>query len=369
MPGRSEETASPATLEVNLAALVENYRTLQKLAGPAVCAGVVKANGYGLGASAVSRALKQAGCNTFFVAYPEEGEKLANTLGDGNIFVLAGYWPACKLIYARTKLIPVLNSNEQIRAWVADPDLAARPCALHIDTGMARVGLSPVEFKTLCCDSDLSERLNPILIMSHLACADEPHHPVNREQLEIFRTCRELGQARFPKVLWSLANSSGIFLGPEYHFDLVRPGAALYGINPTPDAPNPMRPVATLKARILQVFDLPPGHTISYGATYRSKRALKIATAAIGYADGFNRILSNHVTGIIGGRLVQQVGRVTMDMTMFDATSVPQEHLVDGAEIDLIGETQDVNHLAKLQNTIGYEVLTSIGPRVKREYG
>jgi alanine racemase len=339
-----------ALLTINLDAVAQNWRALGARSHQADCAAVVKADGYGLGAAEVGARLYAEGCRIFFVAHPEEGIALRPHVGDAAIYILNGLMPGTEADYAAHRLAPVLNDPGQVAAWVAwcaaeGPHLAA----LHIDTGMTRLGLSLRDALELADDPRSLTTIGDVLVMSHLACADEPSHPLTAEQLDRFTGVA----ARFRQWPQSLANSSGIFLGEAYHFDLLRPGVALFGGNPVPGTTNPMKPVVTLSARILQLREIDSPLSVGYGATHRAAPPAKIATIAAGYADGILRALSNRGALRLAGHEVPLVGRVSMDLITVDVSSVP-DTVLDAA-----------THIA---GTIGYEVLTSMGRRYHRDY-
>lgn len=343
-----------AVLTVDLDAIVGNWLMIKsRLATGCHAAAVLKADGYGLGAVPVARALQKAGCTRFFVATPDEGIALRAALSEPEIIVLNGVVTETVPVFRQHRLIPMLNSIGQVAAW-AD----AGPCALHIDTGMSRLGVTLEEAHTLSSPPGL------LLISSHLACADEPDQPMNRRQLEEFAAIRP----RFPGVAASLAASSGIFLGPEWHADWVRPGAALYGVNPIRGQRNPMAQVVRLEAKILQIREIDQGGTVGYGATHRAGGKSLLATVAVGYADGLMRCLSNRGHGYVGDTRVPLVGRISMDLSVFDVTKIPHSDLAEGAVIELIGHANTVDDLAEAAGTIGYEILTSLGPRLHRRY-
>jgi len=239
------------------------------------------------------------------------------------------------------------------------------PCTLHVDTGMARLGLPPEEVKILTDDPARLEGLSVTYVISHLACADEPDHPLNRAQLESFRAARAAIAADTPA---SFANSSGIFLGGDFHFDLARPGAALYGVGPVPGTPNPMTQVVRLQGKILQVRDVDSPQTVGYGSTHRFAGPARIATVAVGYADGYLRSLSNSGSAFVGDIRAPVVGRVSMDLISLDVTRVPHDQTRPGATVDLIGPHNPIDAVAETAGTIGYEVLTSLGHRYHRVY-
>ncbi len=354
-----------AELVIDLDALVANWWQIADLVRPAACAGVVKADGYGLGAAAVARALAGAGCKTFFVAHPQEGIALREALPAAVIYVLHGALPGAEDTLAAHRLIPALSSLSQIAAWQA---LAKRrgplAAALHVDTGMNRLGLGADDVDALAAEAGRLEGIDVKLVMSHLACAEETDHPLNRQQRDRFEAARR----RLPAAPASLANSSGVFLGPAYHYDLVRPGIALYGGNPLPDRPNPIRQVIRLQGRILQVRRVDSPMTVGYGATHRVARPGRIATVSVGYADGYLRALSNKGVGVIGDQRVPVVGRVSMDLIAVDVTDIDRNAARRGHMVTLIGDGITVDELAHHFGTIGYEVLTSLGRRFARVY-
>ncbi|HEX2150940.1 MAG TPA: alanine racemase [Stellaceae bacterium] len=349
-----------AVLEVDLGAVAANWRSLAERAAPAACAAVVKANAYGLGAAPVACALAASGVRLFFVATLDEGIALRQALGDGlEIAVLNGPFPGTAAEFVAYGLIPVLNHPGQIETWIEHG--RGRRAILHIDTGMARLGLTPREFAAFVEDRP------PIAwraVISHLACADEPEHPLNARQQDRFAAVA----ARFPGVPASLAASSGIFLGAAHHLDLVRPGAALYGVNPLRGRPNPLRPVVRLMAKIIQTREIDSGESVGYGAAHVMEAPGRVATAAIGYADGWLRALSRRGCGFIGGERVPLLGRVSMDLCAFDVSAVPPPLARPGMTIELLGPRYGVDDVASDAGTIGYEILTALGSRYHRVY-
>ena len=359
-----------AVLTVDLAAIQANYRRLQAELGQVECAAVVKADAYGLGAARVAPALAAAGARRFFVALLDEAIALrgilAETCPEATIGVLAGLMPGAEADYLAHRIMPVLNRPEEVERWRA---LAGREdrrltAALHVDTGMNRLGLSPGELDDLAAAPARLDGIDLVLCMSHLACAEEPDNPLNAQQLEAFEAARR----RLPTAKGSLANSSGIFLGPAYHFELARPGAALYGINPIPDRPTPMAQVIRLQGRILQVREIDAPGTVGYGATHRVPGGSRVATVAVGYADGYLRSLSGRSSAWIDGQEVPVIGRVSMDLITLDVSAVPAESVRPGDFADLIGPNRDVDTLARSAGTIGYEILTALGARYHRVY-
>lgn len=371
----SDPRLAGGRLTIDLRALAENYRRLARRAAPARVAGVVKANAYGLGAEAVAPVLWREGCRTFFVAMPQEGIALRRILPDADIFVLSGLnGRAAVEAHVEHRLTPVVNSREEMIDWVEHTGPMLLPCALHVDTGMNRLGLGTAEALDLGAMGAFEDAVNPVLVMSHLACGDEPDHPLNRRQLESFRQVA----AAFSGVESSLANSPGIFLGHDYAFDVVRPGIALYGGNPTPGRENPTLPVVTAEARIVQVRKAAAGEAVSYGAAGTLHRDTLLAVASVGYADGFHRAGSGAgvplrgaahegAHGFLHGCRVPVVGRVTMDLTVFDVTDIADDAKV-GDWIELFGRNLPIDEAAATAGTISYELLTSLGRRYHRTH-
>lgn len=366
-PVLSDPRLAGAILTIDLDAVVANYRRVRERFSGATLGAVVKADAYGLGAERVAPALAAAGCRVFFVAHIEEGIALRPVLPKAEIHVLNGLMPGSTEAYAEHRLAPVLNSLEEIEAWgkfVRNGSKQGLLCDIHLDTGMNRLGLETAAVETLSAAPQKLAGLDIAYFVSHLACADEPEHPMNREQRMRFAELRH----RLPPAPASLANSSGIFLGPDYHFDLGRPGACLYGLNPTPGAPNPMTQVVRLQGRILQVRQIDRVGTVGYGATHRAARGGRIATVAIGYADGYLRSFSNAGYGCVGGVRVPLVGRVSMDLITLDVTDAPGALVRPGALVDIIGPGNAVDDIAAAAGTIGYEILTGLGRRYHRIY-
>jgi alanine racemase len=360
-----------AVLAIDLDAVRANYRLLRETAGKAACAAVMKADAYGLGMERVARALALEGCRVFFTAHLEEGIRLRQLLPSGcTIYVLHGLPPAgtlqTALEFVEHDLVPVLNDPAQVELWRrACRQLEQRlPAALQFDTGMSRMGMAPQDVAGLLADPAWKDEFKPVLVMSHLACADEPLHEMNGMQRERFDALR----AQFPGIPGSLANSSAIFLGDAFHHDLVRPGAALYGINPHPGHPNPLRQAVSLRARIVQSRTVQAGDVVGYGARYMAAGPRRIATIAIGYADGWLRSLSGRGHAFIDGVAVPVAGTVSMDSITLDVTGFPESRVAPGQEVELLGEHQTVDDVAREAGTIGYEVLTRLGSRFHRQY-
>jgi len=349
-----------AVLTVDVGAIVRNWRALgERLRPGANCAAVVKADAYGLGVAAVAPALAAAGCRRFFVAQLDEGIALRELLPAAEIAVLGGVLPGTVGEFRAHLLTPVLNDLGQLESWRVGGD--GQPAILHVDTGMSRLGLSPAELATLAGERRRLDGVRLAAVMSHLACADE-EHPLNRQQLERFR--RAL--AALPPAPASFANSAGIFLGPDFHFDAARPGIALYGGNPLPGQPNPMLQVVRLQGKILQVREIDRGETVGYGATHTATRPARIATVGVGYADGWLRALGNRSGAVIAGRQVPLVGRVSMDLITLDITGIDPALARPGSFVDLLGGGRSVDDAAAEAGTISYEILTSLGRRYHR---
>jgi alanine racemase len=350
-----------AVLRVDLAAIVANWRLLQARHRAGA---VVKADAYGLGAIPVATALAAAGCDDFFVATPDEALALRAALPDAAIVVLGGLFAGAEADYAAHGLIPALGSLAEIDAWscLSRQLNRALPAFLHVDTGMSRTGLDARERAVLEQDHARLAGIDLRCVMSHLISAEVPDDPANAVQRDRFVS----GCARLPRARRSLANSSGVFLGAAFAFDLTRPGSALFGVNPTPGRGNPMRPVVRLTARVLAVRDIPAGTTVGYSGTWSAARDSRIATIGIGYADGWHRTHSNAGAAYFDGDPVPLVGRVSMDLTTFDVTDHPAVR--PGSWLELLGAHRSVDDAARDAGTIGYEVLTALGRRYHRDY-
>ena len=356
-----------ARLTVRLDAVRENYRRiLAELAGvPAGAA--VKADGYGLGAVPVSQGLWAEGCREFFVASLAEGVELRAALPDVAINVFNGAVPGTEHDLLANDLVPLVISPAQLHGWRAEARRAGRtlPVGLHFDTGMNRTGIPATEAAAILDDPSALDGLEIRHVMSHLASADEPDSTQPEEQLARFVEVRE----RFPQGVASLANSGGIFRGAEFHFDLTRPGIAIYGGAPFPGHDNPMRQTVVLEAPILQLRDVEPGDRVGYGATYDVTDPGRHAVVPVGYADGYPRSTSNSGSVTIAGHRAPIVGRVSMDLTIVDVTAVPARHLALGAPIELIGDHNPVDDVARAAGTIANEILTDLGRRYDRVHG
>ena len=339
-----------AKLTVNLEAIADNWRRLNRLSGDATeTAAVVKADGYGLGASEVAGALRRCGASTFFVALAEEGAQLRHsTGGEVEIYVLSGYRSCDAPLVSDCNLIPVINSAEQFRCH--SRDLPHGRIALQLDTGMNRLGMEADEFRSV---RETPGGAEPVLVMSHLACADEPHHPQNQSQLKEFLAMTEGMRPRR-----SLSATGGILLGPEYHFDLCRPGVGLYGGLPHRGA----RQAVQLDLPVIQVRDVRPGESVGYGATWLARSDTRVATVSAGYADGIFRSLGGSLTFHAGDVPCRSVGRISMDLITVDVSHIRE--VPD--TLQLLGRHQTIDDLADCASTIGYEILTSLGNRYER---
>ncbi len=358
-----------ATLTIDLAALVENWRMIAGNVSPAECGATIKADGYGCGACEVASALWDAGCRTFFVALPMEGKQVRDTLPDAVIYVLDGLLAGQAGFYTAHDLRPSLVSPEDLSEW-ADATDGRHKAAVHIDTGINRLGFDPAQAEALAGDADLMRRAGLCLLMSHLASGDDDTNEANASQRDRFAGLREL----FPDLPASLANAPGTFLGKEFAHDLVRPGVALYGGNPLTGKPNPMHRVVSLTAPVLQVRDVSPGHGVGYGATWKAERRSRIAIVGVGYADGLLRAMSWPALGSgpaqvsIAGQMVPIVGRVSMDMITIDVTDLDPKHVARGTKAELLGSNIGVDDWAGWSGTLAYEILTSLGRRYAKVY-
>jgi alanine racemase len=357
-------------LTVDLDAIVANWRKLEKTAVPAECAGVIKADAYGCGTAPVARALAGAGCKSFFVATLDEARAARAAVPSAAIYVLSGFFQNSGEVFAAIDARPVIGDLNELAEW----DVFCRRsgwtggAAIHIDTGMNRLGLTVAEAQGIIPRIIAGDH-GITLVMSHLACAETLHHPLNAKQLAAFREIASL----FSGVPASLSNSSGIFLGAPFQFDMVRPGAALYGVNPTPEADNPMLGVVDLKARIVQVRTIERGESVGYGGTWTARRPTKLAIVSAGYADGYFRAGSSNdgtrgAEVVVAGKRCPVAGRISMDLIAIDITDLPHNTARRGHMVTLIGEGITVDELAHHFGTIGYEVLTSLGPRYARVY-
>jgi alanine racemase len=362
--------AQPGILTVDLDAIVANWRKLEKTAVPAECAAVIKADAYGCGVERVGRALAAAGCKTFFVATLDEARTAREALPSAELYVLDGFFQNCGDAFAKLNCRPVIGDLNELAEW----DVFCRRsgwsggAAIHIDTGMNRLGLTLVEANGIVPRINAGDH-GITLVMSHLACAETLNHPLNAKQVAAFREIA----SNFSGVPASLANSSGIYLGSQFQFDMVRPGAALYGINPTPEADNPMQGVVDLKARIVQLRTIERGDSVGYGATWTARRPTKLAIVSAGYADGYFRAASANdgtrgAEVVVAGKRCPVAGRISMDLMAIDITDLPDKTARRGHMVTLLGDGITVDELAHHFGTVGYEVLASLGKRYARIY-
>jgi alanine racemase len=372
----AEVTAGPPAAEaggiltVDLSAIEANWRALGRRIMPSECAAVIKADAYGCGIEPVAARLSRAGCKTFFVADLHEPRRARGAAPDTAIYVLNGLLPGTAPVFADLRARPVIGSMVELAEWDAfcSANQWQGGAALHVDTGMNRLGITANEAAALA-PRIRSENHGITLLMSHLACAEEQNHPLNQRQINLFREVRIL----YRGITSSLANSSGIFLGNAAHCDMVRPGVALYGVNPTPGQSNPMRPAIELQARIAQVRIVQKGETVGYNAGWTAKRTSRLAVVAVGYADGYLRAASASdqapgADAIVAGKRCPIAGRVSMDLIEIDITDLPDGSARRGDLVKLIGDEISVDDVAAAAGTIGYEVLTSLGRRYHRVY-
>jgi alanine racemase len=361
--------AAPARLTINLGAVTANWLTLRRLSGRARAAAVLKADAYGLGAEQVGTALLRAGCRDFFVATPDEGVRLRSILPEVRIYVLSGLWPGVEETIFNSDLIPVINSIEQLGVLMAI--CGDHRYALHIDTGMNRLGLTMEE----AAEASRMPDRKPLLVMSHLTSPDHRDQSMNLRQLESFQQVARL----FEGIESSLSSSAAIPLGDDFHFDLTRPGIGLFGGLDLEGPSARLLPVATAEARILQVRHVRKGETASYGATHTFDRDSRVATVAAGYADGWHRSMSGSgvplrasvgagAQGFVAGHIVPIIGRITMDLTLLDVSDIPEHLVAPGDYVEVFGEHISLTAAAHAAGTISYELLTSLGKRYARRY-
>jgi alanine racemase len=369
-PADAAPAGATGVLTVDLDAIVANWRKLNSQAIPADCAAVVKADAYGCGITQVTRALAKSGCRTFFVATLDEARAAREVTPTSAIYVLDGFFPGSGDQYAKIDCRPVIGDSTELAEWDAFRTISGweGPAAIHIDTGMNRLGFRVAEAQAL--EPRIKNGNHGFaLVMSHLANAEMLGDPANGRQVAAFREIASL----FSGVPASLANSSGIFLGSQFHFDLVRPGAALYGVNPTPEADTPMLPVVDLKARVAQIRNIEKGETVGYGGTWTARHPTRLAIVTAGYADGYFRAAGGidnmrSAEAIVAGQRCPVAGRISMDLMAIDITGLPPNAIRRGGMVTLIGEGITVDELAHHFGTIGYEVLTSLGRRYTRVY-
>lgn len=371
-PYRQSFTARP-TVRIDLDVIKQNYAALQDLIGDVKIGACVKADAYGLGLAPVSRSLYGAGCRTFFVATAGEGKMLREAIGENaTIYVLNGPAPQDLTLYFAFRLKPVINSLAQARMWVNEADRAKHApfTALHIDTGMNRLGMDMAEVDQLSKNTKLFKALGPDLVMSHLACAPDAAHPMNKTQLDLFRSA----SSRLPVLPLSMANSAGIYLGKPYHFQMVRPGISLYGGQASTNKKQEVtKSAVSLMAPVLQVRNIKEGDTIGYNATYTAQRDMKIAVLGAGYADGIPVSASSGAKkdgetascATLMKKRVPIIGRVSMDTTIVDISAFGKEPN-PGEWAEFRGDNLEAD--AHAIGTINYELLVRIGSRCRRTY-
>ena len=345
-------------LTIDLDAIARNWAALDALSGPAETGAAVKADAYGCGLVPVGAALWRAGCRRFFVATLDEGIALRAALPKAEIHVLNGIWGEGAAVARAHGLIPCLNAPHQVTAW---REAGGGPCALQVDSGMARLGVQPGDIAPLI-ERERETLAECTLIMSHMACADTPGHPQNAAQRAAFGDLLHLLRPALPHARASLAATGGTLLGADYQYDLVRCGIGLYGGMPFADA----EPVVTLTSPIIQIRGVPTGASVGYGAGWTATRPSRIATLPLGYADGFHRALSNGTSVYIGGRPAPLAGRVSMDLLTVDVTDHPDT--TENTPVEIIGPHRGIDALATDAGTIGYEMLTALGTRYERRY-
>ncbi len=357
-----------ATLTVHLDAIAANYRLIATRVAPAEAAAVVKADAYGLGVIPVAERLVKEGCRLFFVATLDEAVELRIGLPSATIAVFHGVRFGQEQVFLEHHLIPVLNTLEQISRWsvMAVGAPSALPAMMHIDTGMNRLGLSISEAEALVRTPEKLRGLDVQAVMSHLACSSDRESLMNHEQLKFFNQLRTI----ITGTKYSLANSGGCLADACYHFDMVRPGCALYGINPYYSGESPLAPAVTLRAKILQIRTVDRAGSVGYGASYAVQKGGRLAVLPVGYADGYLRSLSgNGAWARVAGVKVPVAGRVSMDMVVLDISDVPEGKLTAASEAELLGvNSMSVDEAATRAGTIGYEILTRLGKRFKRVY-
>ncbi len=355
-----------ATLTIDLKAIVENYQNCTRLAGGTECAAMVKADAYGMGMEQVAPALfHQAGCRKFFVANLAEAIKLRQFVPEAIIYVLNGVWPGHMDYFIRHNIRPVLNDLAQIRLWASCDDKNRPPAAIHFDTGINRLGLGCEDTELFVNDRVLQGKVDISLIMSHLACSDDAANPMNARQLSDFKAVTK----EFPHIPASLANSGGILLGPDYHFDLARPGLLIFGGNPAKRAmPDNIRPAFRVLGKILQTHRLNPGQTVGYGAIWAAEKPCLVATINIGYADGYPQMFNNCGQVYFKGKKLPVIGRVSMDMIAVDMTDINPEQIEPGCDIELLGQNITLEMASEVSSLSQYEILTAVRDRYQRIY-
>jgi len=353
-------------LTVDLDALASNFKLLQAAGGRAECGATVKADAYGLGLGPVATRLAREGCRRFFVATLGEGITLRGVLPQTSIYVFDGVESGSEADFVRHDLVPVLNSFPQVQRWSAYARRGSSRLAgaLHIDTGMNRLGMSEQEVTLLERAPQYLDGIALDHVMTHLACADQPEHPLNAQQIELFERLR----ARLPAAPTSIGASAATLIGGAYCGDIVRPGVALYGANPFSDREHSLREVVRLTARVLQVRELSREQSVGYGASCTLPPGTRLATVSVGYADGYLRSLGNRGMAAVAGVRVPVVGRVSMDLITLDVSALPAGAVQSGTQVELVGGAVPIDELARAAGTITYEILSSLGTRLQRVY-
>ncbi|MCR6652662.1 MAG: alanine racemase [Cellvibrionaceae bacterium] len=357
-------------LKINLSALRRNWRVMRSRFRGQYCGAVVKANAYGLGVAPVVQTLYSEGCRHFFVATLDEAMQVRRLVPEpADIFVLQGVYPGAEQRFCDERLVPVIYNADMLRRWLSASSAGPRRCALKINTGMNRLGLNLQELGDFFqAHEDWPADVRIELVMSHLACADEPDHQLNSSQLALFRRVADVVRQRFPHTIFSLANSAGIFLGEDWHFDLARPGIALYGGCCAPALQGLLSVVVTLHLPVMQLRHVAAGESIGYGADFVAPQDLRVLVVSGGYADGILRSVSPRMAAWRGERL-PLVGRISMDSCVFDATHLALDDVPgEGDFIEVIGEHQSLDGLADAAGTISYELLTRLGDRLSKVY-
>ena len=351
-------------LTIDLDAVRDNYRTAQRLAPSAQTACVVKADAYGLGMKQIAHTLSTAGAKSFFVATADEGAELREALRQSNvdIYILNGFFSSQEKLFLAHDLRPCLASLEEVDEWRAVKK-SKPPPALHIDTGINRLGLSPRDCKNI--SPEIIQEIKPALIMSHLACADRPENKMNQEQLDLFNRARQIGK----NIPASLSNTAGLFLGEAFALQMTRPGIGLYGGDPfeQPHADLPFRPVIYLTSLIAQTREIAIGESVGYGASFQANRATRIAIIPAGYADGYARAAHN-ISVFINGRAAPVIARISMDMLIADITDLPHNEAQRGQHVELLGANITISQLARAAKTIAHNIATGLGRRLPRHY-
>ena len=356
------------TLEIDLKSICHNFKKIKKkVSKNCIVAATVKANAYGLGVEQVSKSLIKHKCRNFFVATLMEGIELRSYNKSINIYILNGLDSGKCSIYKKYKLTPVLNSIKQIREYEIYQSKIKKSmnAIIHFDTGMSRLGLDEDETKKLINNKkNILKKTNIRYIMSHLACGDEPKNKKNNEQLKIFR---EISKS-FKNIKMTLANSAGVLLGKNFHFDMVRPGISIYGGNAQKNEKNSYRNVIKLTAKLIQIRQIKKGSTVGYGATYKAKQKMIIGTISLGYADGLNRLFSNNMKCYYKKKEINLIGRVSMDLVTLDLSRFQKKDIQINNRIEIINDQNNINQICVNIGTIPYEVLTNLGHRYSRKY-